>query len=106
MDDASPAVECAQWCEAQDGHADASQLDGRACASESQTVLLSRYPLLGAGKEPRVRDHLAATLYREAGTSPPHVVVSHNAAMMIDLSLEDAARLAVVLLTLAEKARP
>jgi len=105
MDDASPTSDCADWCKAGDGHPDVRHLVGESCASESQTVLLSRYPLLGVGKEPRVRDHLLGLLHREAGASLPHVVVSHNATMMIDLSVEDAARLAVVLLTLAEKAR-
>jgi len=104
MEDTSPAVDCAHWCNAGDGHADTH--DGQLCASESQTVLLSRYPLLGVDKEPRVRDHLIGTIHLEAGASSPHVVVSHNATMMIDLSLEDAARFAVALLTLAEKARP
>jgi hypothetical protein len=104
MDDALPAVDCADWCKTGGGHA--CHHEGQSCSSESQTVLLSRYPLLGVGKETRARDHLIGTLHREAGASLPHVVVTHNATMMIDLSVEDAARLAVVLLTLAEKARP
>jgi len=104
MEDTSPAVDCADWCKEGDGHADAH--DGQLCSSDSLTALLSRYPLLGVGKGARVRDHLIGTLHLEAGASSPHVVVSHNATMMIDLSLEDAARLAVVLLTLAERARP
>jgi hypothetical protein len=61
--------------------------------------------LLGVGTEPRVRDHLVGLIHREAGTSVPHIMVQHKDAMMIDLSVEDALRLAVDLLTMAEAAR-
>jgi hypothetical protein len=105
MGDMLPTGACASWCETGDGHTDVHNLADQDCVSRSWTVLLSRYPLLGIDAQRRVRDHLVASIHRETGSSVPHIVVHHHDAMMIDLSVEDALRLAVDLLTLAEAAR-
>jgi len=105
MTDILPAVECASWCATGDGHTDVHDPADQDCKSPSRTVLLSRYPMLGVGSQPRVRDHLVGLIHREAGASVPHIIVQHNDAMMIDLSVNDALRLAVDLLNLAEAAR-
>ncbi len=105
MTDIVPAVECAPWCVKDDGHTDVHDPAHQYCESRPRTVLLSRYPLLGVGAEPRVRDHLVGFIHREAGASVPHIMVQHDDAMMTDLSVDDALRLAVDLLTMAEAAR-
>jgi len=105
MTDILPADECARWCAKGGGHTDVHDAADQECESRSRTVLLSRYPMLGVGAEPRVRDHLVGLIHREAGASVPHIIVQHNDAMMIDLSVNDALRLAVELLNLAEAAR-
>ena len=105
MTDILPAAACASWCNQGDEHSDVHDPADQDCVSRSRAVLLSRYPLLGVNTEPRVRDHLVALIHREAGSSVPHIIVQHDNAMLIDLSVEDALRLAVDLLTLAEAAR-
>jgi len=105
LTDILPAVECASWCAKGDGHTDVHDPAYQHCESRPRAVLLSRYPLLGVGTEPRVRDHLVGLIHREAGASVPHIMVQHKDAMMIDLSVDDALRLAVDLLTMAEAAR-
>jgi hypothetical protein len=104
MTDRLPAVECANWCKHPDGHTDANDPADQNCESPSRTIPLSRHPTLIAGAEPPIRDHLVGLLKRQADASEPHIMVKHNDAMLIDLSVEDARRLASELLTLAEAA--
>ena len=104
MADRLPAGECASWCKSGDGHTDVRAPTDQHCESPPRTVPLSRHPLLAVGAEPPVPDHLVGSLHQEADASAPHIVVRHNDGMMIDLSIEDARRLAAELLTLAEAA--
>ena len=103
MTDRLPAAECASWCKSGDGHGYANDPADQHCESPPRTVPLARHPLLGVGAEPRERDHLVGLIHREAHASVPHISIKHNDAM-IDLSIEDARRLAAELLTLAEAA--
>jgi len=104
MTDTLPAVGCASWCENRDGHTNVNDPADRSCVSPSRIVSLSRYPFPGVGAEAPVLDHLVGLLHREAGAPVPHIRVEHNDAIFIDLSVEDALRLAVDLLALADSA--
>ena len=103
MTDRPPATECASWCKSGDRHRDATDPADQYCESPPRTAPLARHPLLVAGAEPPMRDHLVGLLHREADASVPHILITHKDAM-IDLSIEDARRLAAELLTLAEAA--
>ena len=104
MTDRLPASECASWCKTRAGHTDLDEPADRHCESPSLSVPLSLHPMLDVGPQPPVPDRLVGSLHREADASAPHIVVRHSDGMMIDLSIEDARRLAEELLTLAEAA--
>jgi hypothetical protein len=104
MTDRLPASECASWCKTRAGHTDLDEPADRHCESPSLSVPLSLHPMLDVGTQPPVPDRLVGSLQREDDASAPHIVVRHNDGIMIDLSIEDARRLAEELLTLAEAA--
>ena len=104
MRDGLPASECAGWCKTRAGHTDFDEPAGQHCESPSLSVPLSLHPMLDVGTQPPVPDRLVGSVHREADASAPHIVVRHSDGMMIDLSIEDARRLAEELLTLAEAA--
>jgi len=104
MTDGRPASECAGWCKTRAGHTDFDEPAGQHCESPSLSVPLSLHPMLDVGTQPPVPDRLVGSVHREADASAPHIVVRHSDGMMIDLSIEDARRLAEELLTLAEAA--
>ena len=101
MTDRLPASECASWCKTRAGHTDLDEPADQHCESPSLSVPLSLHPMLDVG----VPDRLVGSLHREDDASAPRIVVKHNDGMMIDLSIEDARRLAEELITLAEAAK-
>ena len=99
-----PAVDCPTWCERSNGHATVHPADDRECVSESRTISLSRCPPLGDETASRVRDQLVAFIHREAGDSVPHIRLRYNDSAPLDLSVDDALRLAAELRSLIEEA--
>ena len=99
-----PAVECPTWCEKSDGHTNVHDANDHNCVSKSRTVSVSRFPLLSDPTEPRVPDQLVGFIHQEAGESVPHIRLNHNGSMIIDLSVENARRLAAELRSLTEGA--
>jgi hypothetical protein len=100
--DIVPAVECASWCKDGAGHTDVHDPADQHCESHSRRVPLVQHQLLGGGAEPRAHDQLVGLIRREPGASAPRIMVQHNDATVIDLSVEDARQLALELLKLAE----
>ena len=101
MTDRMPASECASWCRSGDS-GDHDRADHH-CESPPRTVTLSMHPMLLGDVEAPVPNHLAGSLQQNADASVPHIVVRHR-DVRIDLSIDDARRLAAELLTLAEAA--
>lgn len=104
MPQGSPIVECPTWCEKSNGHTDVHHPDDHDCVSEPRTVFVSPYPILGDDTEPRVREQLDGFIHREAGESMPYIRLNHNDTTVIDLSIEDALRLAAELRSLTDTA--
>ena len=104
MTEGLPSVVCPSWCEKSDGHTNVHHANDHRCVSESRTVSVSRHPLVDDATEPRAPDKLVGFIHREAGESVPHIRLDHNDTPIIDLSVDDALRLAAELRSLTEGA--
>ena len=100
-----PAVECAPWCEADDGHTDAWHVEDQWCRSDQHRSDLTAEPLNTHKGKVEGRSYLHTHMGREAYSTRTLVHLSHNDGPTANLTIDEAERLAAVLLDLVKAER-